>query len=132
VDELDTVGIVPQAFLAGEPCLKAPVRDEHGALVAPSSPPDRRALPPGYVWEPAPSGCDRCNGSGYSGRTGIYEVLPITENVRRLAIRNSDAAEIKAAAVEEGMRTLRDDGAFKVLCGITTLEEVMRVTAEEV
>ena len=58
-------------------------------------------------------------------------MLPVTEEIRRLAIRNASAAEIKQQAVEEGLRTLRDDGAHKVLCGFSTMDEVMRVTAEE-
>jgi type II secretory ATPase GspE/PulE/Tfp pilus assembly ATPase PilB-like protein len=76
-------------------------------------------------------GCDKCNTTGYRGRTGVYEVLRITEEIRRLAIRNASAAEIKHAAQAQGLRTLRDDGAHKALCGLTTIEEVMRVTAEE-
>jgi len=96
-------------------------------IVAPKG---RTLPPPGHVWEAA--GCDKCGGTGYRGRTGVYEVLNINEEVRRLAIRNADASEIKAAAQASGMRTLRDDGAHKVLSGMSTIEEVMRVTAEEV
>jgi type II secretory ATPase GspE/PulE/Tfp pilus assembly ATPase PilB-like protein len=62
----------------------------------------------------------------------VYEVLPVTEEIRRLAIRNASSAEIKQAAIAQGLRTLRDDGAHKVLSGLSTIEEVMRVTAEEV
>ncbi len=103
--------------------------DEEGNVV-PLAPPSGRRLPPvGHLYRAA--GCARCHGSGYSGRTGIYEVLPITEEIRRLAIRNADAGEIKGAALEQGMRTIRDDGAHKVLLGMTSLDEVMRVTAEE-
>ena len=76
-------------------------------------------------------GCDSCNGTGYRGRTGVYEVLAVNEEIRRLAIRNASGAEIKHAAIEQGLRTLRDDGAHKVLSGLSTIEEVMRVTAEE-
>lgn len=128
-DELSDLNIDPEAFYAGEPALKMPVRDQQG-VVLPLVPPPGRTLPPtGHVWEPV--GCEKCGGTGYSGRTGVYEVLYITEEVRRLAIRNADASEIKGAAQEAGMRTLRDDGAHKVLCGMSTIEEVMRVTAEE-
>jgi general secretion pathway protein E len=128
-DELADLGIDPDAFFAGEQALKVPVRDDRGEVM-PLVAPEGRSLPPaGMVYEAA--GCEQCGQSGYSGRTGVYEVLPITEEVRRLAIRNADAAEIKAAAQAEGMRTLRDDGAHKVLCGMSTIEEVMRVTAEE-
>lgn len=127
--ELDEVGIDPERFFAGEYSLRAPMLDEQGMIV-PLEPPSGRRLPPvGHLYRAA--GCARCHGSGYSGRTGIYEVLPITEEIRRLAIRNADAGEIKAAALKQGMRTIRDDGAHKVLLGMTTLDEVMRVTAED-
>jgi general secretion pathway protein E len=128
-EQLIDVGIDPDAFFAGEPSLNQPVRDAHGEIL-PITAPEGRILPPrGMVFEA--NGCEACGNSGYSGRTGVYELLPVTEEVRRLAIRNADASEIKGAAMAEGMRTLRDDGAHKVLSGMTTIEEVMRVTAEE-
>ncbi len=127
--ELQDLGVDPERFFAGEPPLKAPVLDAEGNH-APLSPPKGYTLPPaGHVWEA--NGCEQCGNSGYTGRTGVYEVLNINEEVRRLAIRNADASEIKGAAIEQGMRTLRDDGAHKVLTGLTTIDEVMRVTAEE-
>lgn len=129
--ELRDVGIEPERFFAGEPALTSPLLDEDGSVSLIVAPEGRKLPPPGQVWEANPSGCERCGGTGYSGRTGLYEVLSISEEVRRLAIRNADASEIKAAACEQGMRTLRDDGALKVLQGVTTIEEVMRVTAEE-
>lgn len=123
------MGMIPAAFFVGEPCLKVPVRDAKGQVM-PIVPPKGYSLPPlGMLWQA--KGCDRCNGTGYRGRTGVYEVLRITEEIRRLAIRNASSAEIKHAAQEQGLRTLRDDGAHKVLSGVTTIEEVMRVTAEE-
>ncbi|HWB79310.1 MAG TPA: ATPase, T2SS/T4P/T4SS family [Nannocystaceae bacterium] len=129
--ELTDVGIEPEKFFAGELSLRAPLIDADG-LPMPIVAPAGRTLPPkGHLWEANPTGCDRCGGSGYTGRTGVYEVLPITEEIRRLAIRNADSSQIKQAAVAQGMRTLRDDGAHKILAGITTIEEVMRVTAEE-
>jgi general secretion pathway protein E len=130
-DELRELGILPEPFFAGQPSLRTPVLDEHGAPVVIRAPEGYRPPPPGRVWEANPGGCPKCNGSGYRGRTGVYEVLPVTEEIRRLAIRNADAGEIKHAAVAAGMRTVRDDGAHKVLCGLTTIEEVMRVTAVE-
>jgi len=130
--ELEDLGIDSKAFFAGDPCpLRQPLRDEHGTPQPVVMAAGRRAPAPGTLWSSNPGGCDRCGGTGYSGRTGVYEVLTITEEVRRLAIRNADAGQIKQAAVEQGMRTLRDDGALKVLSGITSIEEVMRVTAEE-
>lgn len=72
-------------------------------------------------------GCKRCNGIGYKGRMGIHEVLTMSETLERMAVENASADELKRQAVSEGMRTLRDDGFAKVLAGLTSLEEVMRV-----
>jgi len=77
------------------------------------------------------SGCETCHGKGYRGRSGIHELLLLTDAIRALVMQRVDAAAIRRAAVESGMRTLRDDGAEKVLAGLTTVEEVVRVTQEE-
>jgi type IV pilus assembly protein PilB len=74
-------------------------------------------------------GCDSCNGTGMKGRQGVYEVMPMTPNLRKLVLMNVGAAEIRDAAVEEGMLTLRMDGWMKVMKGITTLEQVVRETS---
>ncbi len=73
-------------------------------------------------------GCGRCIETGYMGRTAIYEILPITDEVRDQVMKHANATKIKQAAIENGMRTLRMDGAEKVLEGFSTIEEVMRVT----
>jgi general secretion pathway protein E len=73
-------------------------------------------------------GCHHCMGTGYWNRTGIYEVLPISSNTRELIINRVGANTIKQEAVKEGMATLRMDGARKVIQGITTIGEVLRVT----
>jgi len=75
-------------------------------------------------------GCPACSGTGYRGRSGIYEMLIVTDAIRNLVMKKSDSTSIARQAVEEGMKTLRDDGARKVAAGITTLEEVVRVTQE--
>lgn len=85
----------------------------------------------GHVYKPNEGGCDRCNSLGYRGRTGIYELLKIEDNIRVLVMNRADAGTIKKAAVANGMKSLRDDGALKVLKGITSIEEVMRVTQED-
>jgi type IV pilus assembly protein PilB len=77
------------------------------------------------------SGCDRCKGRGYLGRTAIIEALPVSEPVRRLIIKRASAAVVKNQAVTEGMKTLRMAGIDKAVEGVTTLEEVWRVTAED-
>ena len=77
------------------------------------------------------SGCDRCKGRGYLGRVAIIEALPVSEAIRRLIIKRASAAVVKNQAISEGMRTLRMVGIDKALEGITTLEEIWRVTAED-
>ena len=75
-------------------------------------------------------GCDECGGTGYRGRQGLYEVLPVTANIRELVLDRASTAEIRDAAVEEGMLTLRMDGIRNMGRGTTTLEEVLRETAD--
>lgn len=75
-------------------------------------------------------GCVECNNTGYLGRIGIFEVLPVSEKVARLIIERSAALDIEKVAVEEGMITLKQDGYLKVLEGITTMEEVLRVAQD--
>jgi general secretion pathway protein E len=77
-------------------------------------------------------GCETCFNTGYLGRKAIYELLIVEDEIRQLIMKNTDAATIKAAAMQKGMRTLRQDGADNVLQGITSVEEVVRVTQREV
>ena len=77
-------------------------------------------------------GCDTCFHTGYLGRKAIYELLLVDDEIRQLIMKNADASTIKQAAMEKGMRTLRQDGASKALAGITSVEEVVRVTQKEV
>jgi type IV pilus assembly protein PilB len=77
------------------------------------------------------TGCDRCKGRGYLGRVALIEALPISEAIRRLIVKRASSAVIKNQAVSEGMKTLRMIGVEKALEGITTLEEVWRVTSED-
>lgn len=76
-------------------------------------------------------GCRNCRQTGYSGRTGIYELMVTTDRIRQLAHDRSSSWEIKRAAIEEGMRTLRADGWLKILEGRTTVDEVARTTKGE-
>jgi type IV pilus assembly protein PilB len=83
------------------------------------------------TWRPyAAVGCDRCKGSGYKGRTGIYQVMPISDEMRRVIMRGGNALEIADQARLEGVRDLRQSGLLKVRQGVTSLEEVMGVTNE--
>jgi len=77
------------------------------------------------------AGCEECSGTGYRGRSGIYELLLMNESIRELILKHASADVIKAAAVANGMRTLRDDGWLKVREGTTTVAEVVRVTQDE-
>jgi len=76
-------------------------------------------------------GCPACFQTGYLGRSAIYELLDINDEVRQLIMKNADASTIKSYVVKKGMRTLRQDGADKVLKGITSVDEVVRVTQKE-
>ena len=87
---------------------------------------DVAALPEGKM--AISPGCEECFHSGYQGRTAIYELLPMVEDLRELVMKNVSATELKRAAIASGMRTLRQDGTNKVIAGRTSPEEVMRVT----
>jgi type IV pilus assembly protein PilB len=75
-----------------------------------------------------PVGCVRCNGMGYRGRVGLYEVMTVSEEIRTLTLSRGSASEIGAVAVRQGMRRLREDGLDKVKAGLTSMAEVARVT----
>ncbi len=76
-------------------------------------------------------GCDDCNGTGFRGRVALYEVMPIKEEIKDLVLRGGSAIDIKREAVRLGMKTLRQSGLSKLEEGVTTLEEVLRVTAPD-
>ena len=114
---LHQLGLDPQRFYAGAysnffPAVKGMRTD----------------LPPGTVLEPV--GCPACLDVGYRGRTGIYEMLMLDDNVRKLTLERADAGSIRNAGMAAGMVSLRADGARKVVQGMTTPEEVMMATAD--
>ena len=82
-------------------------------------------LPQGVAYG---AGCDECFHSGYAGRTAIYEFLPISETLRTSVMEGATASQIKREAIRSGMVTLREDGRQKILTGMTTTDEVLRVT----
>jgi type II secretion system protein E len=86
-------------------------------------------LKEGTIHEAA--GCEDCRGTGFRGRTGIYEVFVVNDQIRPLVVSRAATSEIKAVAFKQGMRTLRMDGWNKVLDGTTTMEEVLRVSEED-
>ncbi len=73
-------------------------------------------------------GCDKCLNTGYMGRTGIYELLPLDNDIRKMIMAHADATQIKEKAISNGMRTLLHDGIQKAIAGATTVEEVLRVS----
>jgi type IV pilus assembly protein PilB len=77
-----------------------------------------------------PVGCDNCKGTGYKGRVGIYEVLPISDEMRQLIMRGANVLDIAAQAQKEGVKNLRQSGLLKVKQGVTSLEEIEAVTNE--
>src|SRR5262245_11044242 len=76
-------------------------------------------------------GCDACRKTGYKGRIGIYELFVISEDIRRLILRKAPTSEIRRVAMDHGMATLREDGWVKAQAGLTTVEEILRVTQED-
>ncbi|MBK7662270.1 MAG: type IV-A pilus assembly ATPase PilB [Sterolibacteriaceae bacterium] len=77
-----------------------------------------------------PTGCDRCKGSGYKGRVGIYQVMPISEDMQRIIMTTGNSMELAEQAQREGVRDLRQSGLLKVKQGVTSLEEVLATTNE--
>jgi len=89
-------------------------------------------LPPGWIESYKlykGEGCDKCGGTGYKGRQGLYEVMAMSSNIRKLIMQEASTDDLRAAAIGEGMLTLRMDGIKKLERGVTTLEEVMKETA---
>jgi len=82
-------------------------------------------------WQPfGPVGCDHCKGSGYKGRVGVYEVVPVSDDMRLVIMRNGNSIDIAEQQAKEGFRNLRQSGLLKVKAGITSLEEIEAITNE--
>ncbi len=84
----------------------------------------------GRLWHAHPDGCDECSHTGYKGRIGIYEVLGNTVPIQKLIVANGTSTQIQDQALSEGMMTMQTDGIIKALRGLTTIDEVLRVTRE--
>ena len=76
-------------------------------------------------------GCSHCRNTGYHGRTGIFELIPMSREIRGLVFDNANEDEIRQKSIDAGMATLRDSGIRKVLAGITTIAEILRSTVQE-
>ncbi|VGO16517.1 Type II secretion system protein E [Pontiella desulfatans] len=123
-------GIVAQRLVRGlcKACRQPVELDE--AFLKEHNFPIERLANEGPIYEAV--GCDECRGNGYKGRTGIFEILHVTDEIRPLVIAHASAAEIKNRALEHcNMKTLRDDGWDKVLAGTTTIDEILRVTEDD-
>ncbi len=83
------------------------------------------------LWKAHPDGCETCNHTGYRGRMGIYEVLANSSNIQKMIVSNETSENLQKTAIQDGMVTMQYDGLVKALRGQTSLEEVLRVTAEE-
>jgi type IV pilus assembly protein PilB len=100
--------------------------------------PEEALLRAGFVeedldgtWQPfGPAGCDLCKNTGYKGRVGIYQVMPITDEIARIIMKNGTAIDVADQAKREGVSDLRKSGLLKVKKGLTSLEEVEAVTNE--
>src|SRR5206468_9477304 len=77
------------------------------------------------------AGCRNCQGTGYRGRQGVFELMPINEELRELILNHASAGQVRATATRQGMTSLRQDGLRHVREGRTTVEEVLRVTKDE-
>src|SRR5262249_26256323 len=92
---------------------------------------DPRTLKPGeFVLYHSGQGCDECGGSGFQGRIGIHEVLEVEETVQKMIVSHATSEDLQLAAIRNGMITMQQDGFLKAARGVTTVEEILRVTRE--
>ncbi len=126
-EQLEELGVDPDNPYARRSAPKSPIYQAASAMVPAIVPLDSKRT---MIYRAV--GCDECLGTGYIGRTGLYEIIMITDEIRANVLKNADSNTIKRLARSEGMVNLREDGARKVMAGNTTIEEVMRVTHEDV
>jgi general secretion pathway protein E len=112
------VGVLAQRLVR---LICADCREPDGTVLAPDGE---------YIETFRGAGCERCNGTGYSSRVGVFELMDLDDEIRGMIMRNADASALTDAARRHGMRNLREDGWMKVRQGVTTVREVMRVTQE--
>ncbi len=130
LDELDELGLTPERMLA-----RTARRNLPNTRYFPKTARDADVLETLQDERPIfyrPKGCDRCANTGFMGRRGIYELLLMDDAVGPLILKNADAQTIKRAAIDQGMDSLRDDGARKVMSGMTSVEEVLVATQEDI
>ncbi len=108
------------------PNCKVPYTPEPGALTVLGFPEVADGL---VLYKPNEQGCAKCNNTGYKGRIGLYEVMEMSDEIQRLTVKEASATVVKKQALEEGMKTMKDDGYEKVKLGMTSVEEVLRVVS---
>jgi type IV pilus assembly protein PilB len=139
ISRLMNMGIEP--FLVSSSvnliCAQRLVRRVCASCKAPHPVPPQALIDIGFALEEAEAvtplqgtGCDRCNGTGYKGRVGLYEVMEVTDELRELVLVGASALELRRKAVEDGMISLRRSGLLKIRDGVTTVEEVVRETVK--
>ena len=136
ITRLTKMGIEPFLIASSVDCVVAQrlarklcTHCKRRAVVPPEALTDAGMRVGGEIEAYEPTGCARCNQSGYRGRVGLYSVMKMGERIKDMAVSGAPEAELGAVAREEGMCTLREDGMAKVRAGQTSLEEVLRVTA---
>ena len=137
VTRLMDIGVKPFLIASATRCLMAQrlVRKICQKCEAPATPDNSDllalGLDPGQIKDPnfkAGKGCDKCNGTGHKGRFGLFEVFVVDDESRKMIVNQVTTTELRKRAREVGMRTLREDGARKAVAGMTTANEVLRVT----
>jgi type IV pilus assembly protein PilB len=123
------VNLITAQRLARRVCGECKVVDEipEKALIDAGVPPEEVKE---YVCHKG-TGCDKCNGTGYKGRVGFYQVMPMLEPIRELILNGANTAEIKRESMRLGIKTMRQSGLTKVKEGVTSLEEVLRCTVSD-
>jgi len=125
IKDFDLVGYINRV-IASKQSMQTNGQEEPIVMKAPETGADGTPL----IYLYRGKGCEHCGGTGYSGRIGIFEVLDVTERISRMIMENVTDNDIRKAAVEQGMITMIQDGYLKALEGITTIEEVLRVSKE--
>ncbi len=126
VKDFDLVGYINRVIASKQSVQTTNGQEEPIVMKAPETGADGTPL----IYLYRGKGCEHCGGTGYSGRIGIFEVLDITERISRMIMENVTDNDIRKAAIEQGMITMIQDGYLKALEGITTIEEVLRVSKE--
>jgi len=129
-DELEELGLTPERMRARTARKLKEQSRYYPKGVREADPLETPFLEPPIFYKP--KGCDKCANTGFTGRRGIYELLLMDDAVGPLVLRNADSQTVKRTAHEQGMDSLRDDGARKVIAGLTSVEEVLVATQEDV